>query len=211
MDVLGFAESTAQELSLLTRIAVAAEACSSKLDGIQGINDKLTHVSDQLDLIYARLEHVKVDSFVNVRIMDDLGALPVPATIATGLLVSAFASEDALPVSIVGTPLPVDIVSSVQLEARQMLYDVNTALWRPYGGAWSSSAYYQNDELVIYPNAGCFPISIMSGVGRDEAFLGVILDNSGFTTSSVYGTFATNIVSSLSLPAVDADLGGPRP
>lgn len=45
-----------------------------------------------LNDIFNRLEHVKVDSFVNARIVDDAGLLPIPSTELTGLLVSAYAA-----------------------------------------------------------------------------------------------------------------------
>jgi hypothetical protein len=53
-------------------------------------NDLNTLVTTTHDILEG-LKHVEVDSFVNVRVMDELGELPIPSTIATGLLVSAFA------------------------------------------------------------------------------------------------------------------------
>ncbi len=58
----------------------------------------LQDIKSLLSNIYDRLEHVKVDSFVNIRVMDEFGAAPVPCTEATGLLVSAFAGDAPLPV-----------------------------------------------------------------------------------------------------------------
>jgi hypothetical protein len=73
-----------------------------------GVNDKLDTLASKLDTLagkldtiagllgpagtnlYDRLQHVKVDSFVNVRVMDALGLDPIPSTVGTGLLVSAF-------------------------------------------------------------------------------------------------------------------------
>lgn len=58
----------------------------------------------KLENIYVRLHDVKIDSYVDVRVLDDLGALPIPATVATGLLVSAFASEaDPIHAIVTGT------------------------------------------------------------------------------------------------------------
>jgi hypothetical protein len=75
------------------------------------INTSLVTVNSNLQLIYERLEHVEIDSFVNVRVMDETGDLPIPSTIATGLLVSAFAGPgvqhvivDSGNVGVSGTP-----------------------------------------------------------------------------------------------------------
>lgn len=59
------------------------------------------------------LSHVKVDSYVNVRVVDEFGLAPVPCTEITGLLVSAFAGPGGPPaVSIVNPYLNVVINNS---------------------------------------------------------------------------------------------------
>jgi len=55
----------------------------------------------KLELIYERLEHLKVDSFVDVRIMDELGLGPLPATELSGLTVTPI--PVLTPVSVVNT------------------------------------------------------------------------------------------------------------
>jgi len=84
IDVLGISDYFASSLQLLGQI-----------------NDNLNTVNTHLVDIFDRLHHVEVDSYVNVRIMDELGDLPIPSTIATGLLVSVFAGE--VPTVNVGT------------------------------------------------------------------------------------------------------------
>jgi hypothetical protein len=84
---------------------------SSLLAALGLINTSLVTVNSNLQLIYERLEHVEIDSFVNVRVMDETGELPLPATEVTGLLVSAFATPvvqhvivDSGNVGVSGTP-----------------------------------------------------------------------------------------------------------
>lgn len=84
---------------------------------IDQTNADLANVYSLLNMkltdIYNRLEHVKVDSYVNVRIMDSEGALPLEADVLSGLLVKAafsFPPGDSLPVSIVGQPIETKLV-----------------------------------------------------------------------------------------------------
>lgn len=73
---------------------------------IQLQRDMLAKLND----ILTKLNHVEVDSYVNVRIVDELGALALPATIATGLLVSAVVSGP-VPITSTGT-LSVNVVNT---------------------------------------------------------------------------------------------------
>lgn len=70
---------------------------------IHDIKELLMTTNSLLTDIKNGLEHVKIDSFVDVRVMDELGDLPIPSTVATGLLVSAFASG--------GPTLSVDVIN----------------------------------------------------------------------------------------------------
>lgn len=66
----------------------------------------LSSLASKLDNIYSRLEHVKVDSYVNVRLMDITGELPVPCDDITGLLVSAYAVPGGMDVNVVNSFVP---------------------------------------------------------------------------------------------------------
>lgn len=72
-------------------------AIKGVLDSSKTVLDSIrTHVAtidENVVHVYDRLEHVKIDSYVNVRVMDEFGLLPVPSSVITGLLVSAYAFE----------------------------------------------------------------------------------------------------------------------
>lgn len=71
-------------------------------------NDRLQQLITASNDIYARLEHVKVDSYVNVRVMDDTGEFPVLSTVA-GLQVLAIPGGNF---PVVGGPFDVNVTNS---------------------------------------------------------------------------------------------------
>ncbi len=110
-----------------------------------------TTANTTLTNIYDRLEHVKVDSFVNVRVVDELGELPLPATTLTGLLVSFVADTPPLQVHVTNeplvttvtntTPIPVGIYTQTNVEG--------TVAWKPTVGVPATRLnYYRGDTIV---------------------------------------------------------------
>lgn len=90
MDCLGVPDLLGAILSKLSEMRVDLFDIKQQLTSIDGH----THaIQDTSNSIYDRLEHVKVDSYVNVRVVDDTGVFPLPATVLTGLLVSAVVGE----------------------------------------------------------------------------------------------------------------------
>lgn len=93
MDVLGISGFYASFADYATKAETAFDAQLAKLE-----------------LIYERLEHLKVDSYVDVRIMDELGLGPLPATELSGLTVTPI--PVLTPVSVVNT---VTVTGDVQI------------------------------------------------------------------------------------------------
>lgn len=93
MDVLGYQANSALQL-----------------EALNDINSNLTK-------IYDRLHDLRVSSFVNVRVMDSLGATPVEADAVTGLTVKAYLAGGRLPVTLDGETVhtSVDNVPSVNI------------------------------------------------------------------------------------------------
>lgn len=135
-------------------------------------NSELGVANTKLDEIYTRLEHVKVDSYVNSRIVDEFGLAPLPATAVTGLLVSAFASGNNVPV-IVNNPNPIPVTFEagsvpVEVNARMFSLDVGAS-----PGAWvptaclSVDAHYAmlNGVETVLPHIGAgSPLNIACGL-----------------------------------------------
>lgn len=67
------------------------------LTQLEMVNTKLDTVNTNLVNIYERLHDVYIDEYVNVRLMDITGELPVPCSDISGLLVSAYASGPPVP------------------------------------------------------------------------------------------------------------------
>lgn len=74
---------------------------ASFLSQLELVNTNLGLVNTKLSDIYDRLHHVEVDSYVNVRVMDITGELPLPASEVSGLLVSAYAAGPPAPTHVI--------------------------------------------------------------------------------------------------------------
>lgn len=148
-----------------------------------GVSAVLDTISETLTSIYDRLEHVKVDSFVNVRVMDDLGALPIPSTELTGLLVSAYASGTPAPVAVVGTvpvtvdgTVPVTVTSPLVGGAVRVAGDVNATM---YASRITDGAH---QPIIGLPVTGV-TLASTSGVNHVTAFADSLLLPSGVAVS----------------------------
>lgn len=96
---------------------------------LQQLLERAQYACTYLERIYDRLEHVKVDSYVNARIVDSAGVAPVPAGVG-GLLVEWLASvpsinanvtNETLPIYPAGGSLPVGVVGEVSVVAAEGL------------------------------------------------------------------------------------------
>jgi hypothetical protein len=76
---------------------------------LEMINTKLDTVNTNLVNVYDRLHDVYIDEYVNVRLMDITGELPVPCSEVTGLLVSAYASGPPAPTHVIVDSGNVDV------------------------------------------------------------------------------------------------------
>lgn len=125
---------------------------------ISALGPKLDLINAGLTQIYDRLEHVKVDSFVNVRIMDELGALPVPCTEATGLLVFAYAT-----IIQSNTNLVVEVEGPVDTHNHHL--DAFNTGWRPSLGKYLDRLAYTTGSTPHTGSVGgCAPICLSSGI-----------------------------------------------
>jgi len=74
---------------------------ASFLSQLELVNTNLGLVNTKLSDIYDRLHHVEVDSYVDVRVMDITGELPLPASEVTGLTVFAYAAGPPAPTHVI--------------------------------------------------------------------------------------------------------------
>jgi len=141
VDTLGFAAFTEQ---LLDRVDLMLTA--------------LTNIVDNTAQIYAKLSHVEIDSYVNVRVVDEFGVDPLPATVATGLLVSAFANG-TFDVNVLNTTL--DIAGTVN--AHNMY--LTSSGWKDAPAApVDTISYFVDGTRVEEPLDSCVPLSGTGGV-----------------------------------------------
>lgn len=160
VDVLGLTPYLPQYLSKLVEI-------SGKLDKLADISNALMDTNTKLDQIYERLEHVKVDSFVNVRLMDSLGELPVPAGLA-GLLVEFIAAQ---PVTVVNSSLHTTVDNTVNVAGFVQALVSNTRL--PVGVIDSIpiTTNVANAPLVVEQAANPLPVKVTEVVPIINSFI----------------------------------------
>lgn len=119
--------------------------------------DILDGVATTLDNIYARLHDVKVSSYVNARIVDTTGEVPIPASEA-GLLVEVVAIEYPSPVNIVQS-IPMVISGTVPVSVTSMqpitgsvtvdgTVNANTRVWTSDG--WKAVAGLDVNKLDYF-------------------------------------------------------------
>lgn len=128
-------------------------------NSLTSINTSIGSTNSKLDQIYDRLEHVKVDSYVNARIVDSLGELPIPASEA-GLLVDFVGGGSGTPfnVNVTNSLLPVGAAGEVPLPVEI----TNSAIpVENYGGGSLSVVIPSTNPVSI---AGTVPVSIASTV-----------------------------------------------
>lgn len=164
--MFGFTDSSSLTNSLLTTISGAAllsntllNSIDLKLDALASIGGKLDRISDQLNSIYARQEHLKIDSYVDVRLLDSAGLFTAPCSKLTGLLVSAYAE---------GAPIPVNITDSTAVlttNARTYLMDAITGDFAAAGGI-TFQGQYRNAGAVTDTLPFCAQITGVSGVAE---------------------------------------------
>lgn len=167
--------------------------------GTGSIISALASVNMGLESIYTRLHDVIIDSFVNVRVMDEFGALPITATAGTGLLVSAFASAPTIDVNVINSPLNVGgtasnpvYVATTPFEPFQATGITNPVVVHPQllaanstppgvwvdqvGVAGTSVEAANNSGITTFSVTGCAPVALTSGVNLQSSMydIGVV-------------------------------------
>jgi hypothetical protein len=155
VDVLGIAEYFQQWDGMPSFFILQLQRIEGALSDI--FNEQKTQTTilkDAIDANTAALKHVEVDSYVNVRVVDDLGVIPIPATALTGLLVSAFAGG-TVPVNIQGV-----VTTHPQLKSAQ------TGTWEDQVGMHVDRVGVTTDAGFHYldPGSGVVPIGLTSGM-----------------------------------------------
>lgn len=190
-EILKGVGPTPSILSVLQEIAANTAATSTKLD----------EVITRLGQVYDRLEHVKVDSYVNVRVVDELGIAPVPCTEATGLLVSAvLATEDALPVAVVNPFLSVHVDNVPHVEVDGIVYvDVNNV----------AHVNVDNIPHVVVDNTVAVSGDVYADLRLKNAFSGLWQDALGFgVTETLYWKDSTPYIGTQSGVVTMSAVGG---
>jgi len=170
--VYGYRDGVAETNSLLTTISGTLTTISDTLTaGFSSLEMKLDTVNGHLTDIYDRLEHIKVDSYVNVRVVDEFGIAAIPCTEFTGLLVSAVVANP-LPVSVDGTvpvtitsqpilvapsptspPFPTEVFNTVSVNPN--VFDVISQTWRSAAGISPPDNYqYSANNIAHYYPTG---------------------------------------------------------
>jgi len=183
----------------------------------------ITNATLKLDQIYERLEHVKIDSYVNSRIVDSLGELPIPASEAgllvdfvgggTGTPFNVNVTNTLLPVGAAGeVPLPVSIdavtgsipitgtitVGTVTdpVTVRPEYLDFYYNQWRPaLGYGVTRTTYTRTDGTWTGTHAGCVPLAQVTGVDGSAtgSDIGAILAESALTDMGVSASLFTAV------------------
>lgn len=121
-------------------------------------------ISSKLTDIYDRLEHIKIDSYVNARIVDETGGIPVPCTEVTGLLVTAFA-DAPINVQVQNTPLQVTTDGTTPLMVRPQVKDPWNGNWYDQLGFHSGQyQYLDNGAFVSGEQSGAVAMTAQTGV-----------------------------------------------
>jgi len=187
IDVNGFTTFVDNLTSSFTLLLQRLDDINANLSAL---NTKATSTNEKLDSIYSRLEHIKVDSFVNVRVMDEFGITAIPATVLTGLLVSGFVAGGPLDVKVVNDALSPGVLKVNVINDAAFPVEVGNGVGFPLHVQLTPSPTH------VIVDSGSI---VVSGVPH------VVVDDG--TISARAQVFCNNVVSGSGLPGWESLLG----